>query len=75
MPYYALSMGMTQQFFLFFLPLMTLTFELGRHFCTMYQTAKFDRPTVSRSDKQTNTLTNKQTTKQTMLKTLRYAGG
>jgi len=75
--YYALSMGMSQQFFVF-LSLMTLTFELERDFSTMYLSAKFDRPTFSRSEvivrtnKQTNTLTNKQT----LLKTstsLRYA--
>jgi len=40
--------------------LLTLTFELGRDFYTMYLTAKFDRPTFSRSEfilrtyKQTN---------------------
>jgi len=44
---------------------MTLTFELGRDFCTVHLTAKFDRPTFSRSEvivrtnKQTNKLTNK----------------
>ena len=48
-PYYALSMGITQQFFVF-LFLVTVTFELGRDFCTMYLTAKFDRPTFSRSE-------------------------
>ena len=36
-------MGMTQQF----LSLVTLTFELGRGFCTMYLTAKFGRPMFS----------------------------
>jgi len=29
---------------------LTLTFELGRDFCTTYLTAKFDRPTFSRSE-------------------------
>jgi len=29
---------------------LTLTFEFGRDFCTTYLTAKFDRPTFSRSD-------------------------
>jgi len=49
-----------------FLSLVTLTFELQWDFCTMYLTAKFDRPTFSRSEVivQTNwqmhTLTNKQ---------------
>jgi len=55
--------------FCFFLILMTLTSELGRDFCTMYLTAKFDRPTVI-------VRKNKQTNKQTPLKTstsLRYA--
>jgi len=28
-----------------FLSLVTLTFELGRDFCTLYLTAKFGRPT------------------------------
>jgi len=55
---YALSMGMTQQFFDFLslvtltfdLWPLTLTFELGRDFCTIYLSAKFDRPTFSRSE-------------------------
>jgi len=48
-----------------------LTFELGRYFCAVYLTAKFDRPTFSRSevivrtnwqsDKNTYTHTDKQT--------------
>jgi len=29
---------------------LTLTFELGRDLCTMYHTAKFDRPMFSRSE-------------------------
>ena len=33
-----------------FLSLVTLTFELGRDFCTVYLTTKFDRPTSSRSE-------------------------
>jgi len=77
MPYYALSMGMTQRFFVFCpwrpWPL-TLTLKLGRDFCTVYLTAKFDRPTFSRSE--VIVRTNKQTNKQTPLKTctsLRYA--
>jgi len=64
-----LSVGMTQQFFVFFVPgdlylwPLTLTFELGRDFCTVYLTAKFDRPTFSRSEviERTNMLTNWQT--------------
>jgi len=58
-------MGMTQQFLLFCLwwP-WPLTFELGRDFCTMYLTTKFDRPTFSRSK-----LSCGQTNKQTPLKT------
>jgi len=72
--YYASSMGMTEQFFVFFLSLVTLTFDLWiwhmnscEIFCTMYLTAKFDCPTFSRSEvvvwtnKQTNPLTNWQT--------------
>jgi len=53
-------MGMTQPFFVF-LSLVTLTFELGRYFCTVtvYLTAKFDRPTFSRSE--VIVRTNKQT--------------
>jgi len=57
---------------------LTLTFELRPDFCTMYLTAKFDRPMFSRSEvmARTNILTNWQTNKQTPLKTstaLRYA--
>jgi len=78
-----LSIGMTQQFFVFFVPgdlgLWPLTpkLELGRDFCTAHLTAKFHRPMFNRSEVmvrtswQTDTLTNKQT----MLKTytsLRY---
>jgi len=53
-PYHALSMRMTQQFFVFIVlgdlwPL-TLTFELGRDFCTMHLTTKFHHPTFSRSE-------------------------
>jgi len=33
-----------------FLSLVTLTFELGPDFCTMYLTSKCDRPTFSRSE-------------------------
>jgi len=56
---------------------LTLTFELGRDFCTVYLTAKFDRPKFNRSEVivRTNTLTNKLTNKRTQLKTstsLRY---
>jgi len=53
---------------------LTLTLKLGRDFCTVYLTAKFDRPTFSRSE--VIVRTNKQTNKQTPLKTctsLRYA--
>ena len=81
---YALSMGMTQQFFDFLslvtltfdLWPLTLTFELGRDFCTIYLSAKFDRPTFSRSEVIADKQTNKLTKKQTPLKTstsLRYA--
>jgi len=62
---------------------LTLTFEFGRDFCTMYLTAKFDHPTLSRSKLscgqthwQTNRLTNKQTPlKNIHLASLCYAGG
>jgi len=42
---------------------LTLTFELGRDFCTLYLIAKLDRSTFSRSEVivRTNILTNKQT--------------
>jgi len=59
--------------------MVTLTFELGRDFCTMYLTAKFDGPTFSRSE--VITWTNKHTDKQTdaaeniHLASLHYAGG
>jgi len=33
-----------------YLSLVTLTFELGRDFCTMFLTAKFDHPTCSCSE-------------------------
>ena len=72
-PYYALSMGMTQQFFVFCpwwpWPL-TLTFELNRDFCTVYLTAKFRCRAFPRSEIIVRT------NKQTPLKTstsLRYA--
>jgi len=79
-PYHALPMGMTQQFFCFFLFPVTwpVTFKLWRDFCTTYLTAKFDDPTFSRSEvivrtnKQTHTLTNKQTPLKTST-LLRYA--
>jgi len=53
--------------FFCFLSLVTLTFELGRDFCIMYLTAKFDRPTFSHSKfiVRTNILTNKLTQWQT----------
>jgi len=48
--YHALSMGMTQYFFVFCprwpWPL-TLTFELWRDFCTVHLTIKFHRPTFN----------------------------
>ena len=55
--------------FSFFVPgdldlwFLTLTFELGRDFCTMHLTTKFNHPTFSRSAVivRTNTLTNWQT--------------
>jgi len=42
---------------------LTLTFELGRDFCTVHLTAKFHHPTFDHSEviMQTNKLTNKQT--------------
>ena len=57
---------------------LTLTFELGRDFCTVYLTAKFHHLTFNRSEVivRTNKHTDKQTDKQTPLKTstaLRYA--
>jgi len=42
---------------------MTLTFELGRDFCTVHLTTKFDRPMFNRSE--VIVRTNKQTTWQT----------
>jgi len=52
-PYHALSLGMTRHFFIFVpggpWPL-TLTFELGRDFCTVHLAAKFHRPTFNRSE-------------------------
>jgi len=45
---------------------MTLTFKLGRDFCTTYLTAKFDRPMFSRSE--VIVRRNKQTNKQTNIK-------
>jgi len=59
-PYTCIVSGdMTQQFFVF-LSLVTLTFDLfGRDFYTLYRTAKFDRPTFSRSE--VIVWTNKQT--------------
>jgi len=69
-PYYALSMGMTQQFFVFVpgnLDLWPLIpkFELGWDFCTVHLTAKFHHPMFNRSNvimrtiRQTNKLTNR----------------
>jgi len=52
-----------------FSSLVTLTFELGRDFCTLCLTAKFDRPTFSRSEVIVST--NKQTNKQTHWQTNR----
>jgi len=61
-------MGISQQIFVL-MSLVTLTFELwARYFYNVYLTAKFDRPTFSRSDVivrtnytnwQTHTLTNR----------------
>jgi len=51
---------------------LTLNFKLGRDFCTIYLTAKFDRSEVivrQHTDKQTDTAEN------THLASLRYAGG
>jgi len=62
-----------------FLSLVTLTFDLWRDFCTMYLTAKFDRPTFSRSGVivRTNIYTEKQTgaAENIHLASIRYAGG
>jgi len=71
LPYHALSMGMTQQFFVFVpgdLDLWPLApkFELGQDFCTMHLTAKFHHPTLNRS--KVIVFTNKLTNKQTPLK-------
>jgi len=55
---------------------MTLTFELGRNFCTTYLTANFNHPMFSRSELIVQT--NKQTNKRRWnihLASLRYAGG
>jgi len=71
-PCYALSRGMTQQFFIFFVPgeldlsPLTLTFELGRDFCTVHLTAKFQftfnrSEVIARTNKHSHKLTNKQT--------------
>jgi len=66
-------MKMTQLFFLFFVPgeldlwPLTMTFQLGRDFCTLHLTANFHHPTFNRSEviertnKHTDKLTNKQT--------------
>jgi len=72
---------MTQQLFVFLAPVtLTLTLELGRDFCTMYLTAKFDRPMFSRLEVivQTNKQSNdkqKDATENIHLTLLRYAGG
>jgi len=73
-------MGMTQQFLIFVpgdldLWHLTLTFELGGDFCTMYLTTKVDRPTFSGSE--VIVRTNKQTdaAENIHLASLRYAGG
>jgi len=67
-PYCALSIGTTQQFFLFVpgdldLWPLTLTYEIGRDFCTIHLTAKFHRPMFNlwelRADKQTNKQTDR----------------
>jgi len=82
-------MGITQRFFVFFVPgdldlrPLTLTLELWRDFCTAHLTANFHRPTCSRSEvivrsnKHTDRLTNKQTdaAENIHLASLRYAGG
>jgi len=68
---------MIKQFFCFFVPgdlelrPLSLTFELGRDFCTMYLTAKFDHlmfshlELIMQTNKQTNKHTGKHTDKQT----------
>ena len=59
-------MGMTQQIFIF-LTLVTLTFQLGRDFCTVHLTTKFHLPMSSRSGVilRTNKQTDKQINRQT----------
>jgi len=52
--------------------LVTLTFELGRDFCTLYLTVKFDRPTFSRREVVVRAVTGKQTPLKTST-SLRYA--
>jgi len=54
---------------------LTLTYKLGRHFCTMHLTAKFHRPTFYRSEVivRTNKQTNRQTTLKKTSTALRYA--
>ena len=65
---------MTQQFFRF-LSVVTLTFRLGRGFCTMYLTAKFHHPTFSRSEVIVQTNKQKYAAENIHLASLRYAGG
>jgi len=81
-PYHALSMGMTQQFFIF-LSLwpwpITPKFELGWDFCTVHLTAKFHHLTFNHSE--VIAWSNKRTDWQTVagekihLVPLCYAGG
>jgi len=53
--------------------LVTLTFELGRDFCTLYLTAKFDRPTFSRREVVVRAVTGKHAAENIHLASLRYA--
>ena len=54
---------------------LTLTFDLGRDFCTLHPIAKFHRPTFSHSEVtvRTNTLTNWQTNRRGWKHTPRFA--
>jgi len=56
---------------------LTLTFELGRNFCTMHLTAKFHHPMLNHSEAIVRTETNWQTdaAENIDLASLRYAGG
>jgi len=65
--------------FSFFLSLVTWTFDLDLQtrgdVCTVYLTAKFDRPTFSRSEVIVRTKKQTDTAENTHLALLPYAGG